>query len=298
MRILVPIGVFTAETGNTYSLAPFGHLFATGSPVKECIIHITHIYPAIAITPEYLSTRGYKNPTDAVDGPFQLAYGIKGVNYFEYMAKPENKRYADAFNATMSMHTIRENEKWGYTYPIEERLKVEDPERVLLVDVGGGLGHQTKRFKEQHPSLVGKLIVEDLPEVVERAVDLPPSITTLAHSFFDPQPETVKNAKAYYLRSILHDWPQEQAHKILCGLRDVMADDSVLLLDEIVLPESGVSHFEARMDWHMMCGLSSLERSELQWRTLLDGAGLRVVALWADKGGKAWRHIIECAKKS
>ncbi|KAF2126191.1 S-adenosyl-L-methionine-dependent methyltransferase [Dothidotthia symphoricarpi CBS 119687] len=298
LRLLVAIGIFNADTSKTYSVAPLGHLFVTGSPLKEGVVHLTHIYPAVSSMPEYFSKRGYKNPTSAVDAPFQLAYGIKGVDYFQFLARPENKKFSDAFDTTMSLQLADTGGKWAPNYPAEERLKIEDPERVLLVDIGGGLGHQTKKFREEFPNLAGKVVVEDLPEVLEKAVDLPSSIIKLPQSFFDPQPELVKNAKAFYLRSILHDWPEEQAHKILRGLHDVMADDSVILLDEVVLPESGVSHLESRMDWHMMGCFSSMERTELQWRTLVDGAGLRVEDLWAKEDDKAWRHVIECVKKT
>jgi hypothetical protein len=38
------------------------------------------------------------------------------------------------------------------------------------------------------------------------------------HDFFKPQP--VKNASVYFLRSIIHDWPDAEAKKILKNLRE------------------------------------------------------------------------------
>lgn len=56
-----------------------------------------------------------------------------------------------------------------------------------------------------------------------------------------------------------------------------MAPESVLLLDEWVLPETGVSHYAASMDLTFMAAFASLERTEAQWRVLLESVGLRLV---------------------
>jgi hypothetical protein len=55
-----------------------------------------------------------------------------------------------------------------------------------------------------------------------------------------------------------------------------MAPESVLLLDEWVLPETGVSNYAASMDLTFMAAFASLERTEAQWRVLLGEVGLRL----------------------
>ena len=56
-----------------------------------------------------------------------------------------------------------------------------------------------------------------------------------------------------------------------------MGKDSILLLDEWVLPQTGVSSYAAAMDLTMMAAFASMERTEAQWQTLLDSVGLRLV---------------------
>ena len=56
-----------------------------------------------------------------------------------------------------------------------------------------------------------------------------------------------------------------------------MTADSVLLLDEWVLPETGVSHYAASMDLTFMAAFASLERTEAQWRRLIEEVGLKLV---------------------
>jgi hypothetical protein len=295
--MLVSLSIF-AETGeDAYELTPLGPTLATGSPLREAVIHISYIYPAVAGLPAWLAARSYANPNDARDAPFNAAYDCKGSTFFEHMQRPGMERYSKAFNVTMEMNKTGEEDTFVASYPAAEELRIDDPERVLLVDVGGSLGHQTRKFAESYPDLPGKLIVEDLPDVVNSATDLPESITKVAHDFFKPQPEVVRNAKAYYLRYILHDWPEKQAKIILENIVAVMAEDSVVLVNDMVLPMRGLDPFEVKMDWHMM-QMGSLERTETQWRALAESCGLEVKKIWWEKESVGRRGLIECVKKA
>jgi hypothetical protein len=297
--MLVSLSIFTSSTASppTYTPTPMGCTLATGSPFREAVIHISYIYPSVAALPSWLASTGYANPSDAHDAPFNAAYDCKGMTYFEHMQQPGMERYAHAFNVTMAMNKSGEDATFVASYPATEKLRIEDPERVLFVDVGGSLGHQTKKFAEAYPELTGKLVVEDLEDVVKSATDLPEKITKVAHDFFKPQPEAVRNAKAYYLRYILHDWPEKQAKVILQNIVDVMADDSVVLINDMVLPEHGLAPFEVKMDWHMM-QLGSLERTEKQWRALAESCGLEVKDIWWETESMGRRGLIECVKKA
>jgi len=54
------------------------------------------------------------------------------------------------------------------------------------------------------------------------------------HDFFKPQP--VKNAAAFFLRYILHDWPAEKAKLILKALRHSATPNTKLILMENIVP--------------------------------------------------------------
>lgn len=55
---------------------------------------------------------------------------------------------------------------------------------------------------------------------------------------------------------------------------------SKLLLNELVIPDKGADIVGAQIDFTMMCGLGSEERSEGQWRQMLEEAGLHIVKVW------------------
>jgi hypothetical protein len=64
---------------------------------------------------------------------------------------------------------------------------------------------------------------------------------------------------------------------LLSNIKEVMAPDSVILVDEIVTPEVGVNHDAAAHDMTMMATMAGAERSESQWRDILDAVGLKLV---------------------
>tara|TARA_R110002003_G_scaffold252_2_gene17834 strand:+ start:3560 stop:4456 length:897 start_codon:yes stop_codon:yes gene_type:complete len=296
LRILVHLNVFAESSPGTYTTTSFSPVLSSASPFPSGVIHLSHLYTSIAAIPDYLAQTRYKNPTDAHDAPFNLAFDCKGQTYFDWVARPGNERLSDAFNKTMEMQKSNDEAELVQSYRAASRLKQGDPERVLFVDVGGSMGHQVRKFAEKYPSLAGRLVLEDLPQVVEKAVDVPASITKIGHDFFTPQPALVRNAKAFYLKMILHDWPEKQARIILSHIVDVMADDSVVLIHEAILPETGVSHIDAKMDWHMF-NMGALERTEKQWAELADSVGLKVNGIWWEEEGMGRRGLMELSKK-
>lgn len=297
IALLVPLGFVAEPTPGTLAPTPLTPVLSTASPMNSGVIHLAHVHHIAVHMPEFFQKNGYKNPEDTYDSPYTLWRGGKRETYFDLMALPENARLAKAFNDTMQMQKSKEETAFAKGYPAEEKLKNEDPERVLFVDVGGGVGHVAQFFRERMGKVPGKVIVEDLPAVVNTA-DLPQDIVKVGHDFFKPQPDEVKGAKAYYLRMVLHDWPNMQARQILEGIRDVMADDSVVLVHEIILPESGLANMEAKMDWHML-NMSAQERTEKQWARLAESSGLEMKEVWFDEVGNfGSRGVMEMVKKA
>ncbi len=116
------------------------------------------------------------------------------------------------------------------------------------------------------------------------------SIEIVTHDFFTPQPiigtcpprltrldavhglsnlAASLGARSYYLRSILHDWPDDKCVEILENLRLSMTSDSVVLIDEIVLSEKGAPHRATQYDIIMMVATGAMERTGSEWRLFL-----------------------------
>ena len=58
-----------------------------------------------------------------------------------------------------------------------------------------------------------------------------------------------------------------------------MNQDSVILIDEIVIPNQGANWRQTQLDLAMMATLAGMERTEGQWRRLLTRAGLVITEI-------------------
>jgi hypothetical protein len=55
---------------------------------------------------------------------------------------------------------------------------------------------------------------------------------------------------------------------------------SKLLLHEMIVPETGASHFHSMLDMTMMAFNGGMERTGTQWKNLLATAGFEVLKVW------------------
>ncbi len=73
-----------------------------------------------------------------------------------------------------------------------------NPEDVIFVDVGGGNGSQCAALKKAFPDLQGRIILQDRPAVLEKALKVE-GMESMAHDFHTEQPihskSTIKTQK-------------------------------------------------------------------------------------------------------
>ncbi|PGH00179.1 hypothetical protein AJ79_08284 [Helicocarpus griseus UAMH5409] len=279
MRFLAVMNIFSEVGKDTYTTTPLAAAYVSDSLYAHAIVHMTSQNEVIAQLPRYFEEKGYKNPDDAFNGPFQYARQTD-KHCFEWLAA--QPRLQNSFNKVMSISRTPGVQSWFEYFPVDSKLGGKSKAEPLLVDIGGGVGHDLIALREHYPTLNGTLIVQDIPVVIDSVQGLPAGIQAMAHDFFQPQP--VRNAKAYYLANVLHDWPDKQALQILNHIRDAMSEDSIVLVHENVIPEVNVSAFSASTDLIMMSNFSSLERTEQQYKALLEEAGLALVKTWAPDG--------------
>ncbi|KAK1590435.1 S-adenosyl-L-methionine-dependent methyltransferase [Colletotrichum navitas] len=118
------------------------------------------------------------------------------------------------------------------------------------------LGPDPDEFCRKHPNAPGRHIPQDLPPVLVQVQNIDPKIEPMAYDFHTEQP--IKGARAYYMHSVLHDWTDKTT----------------------------------ALDIMMMTLFSAKERTEEQWRNLLEPAGLKIVKIWTK--GEGVESLIEC----
>jgi demethylsterigmatocystin 6-O-methyltransferase len=116
-------------------------------------------------------------------------------------------------------------------------------------------------------------------------------VEPMAQDFFLQQ--QVHSARIYYMRNILHNWSDDTAVHILENTREAMGAESVLLVDELVLPDRGGPWDTAQLDMVMLSLLAALERTHTQWIQLIERAGLRITKVYNYVTGGT-DSVIEC----
>lgn len=79
------------------------------------------------------------------------------------------------------------------------------------------------------------------------------------------------------MRMILHDYPDSAAIKLLKLQAEAMTPDSVLIIDELIVPNKGALSQATQFDMTMMASLSSIERTDREWDALIKEAGFKIV---------------------
>ena len=74
-----------------------------------------------------------------------------------------------------------------------------------------------------------------------------------------------------------------------------MSPESSLLIDDWVLPDVGAPLAGASEDMLMLLFLSGMERSESQWKAVLNSAGLEIKKIWRANGIS--EAVIEARKR-
>lgn len=200
---------------------------------------------------------------------FERAFGVPRFQYLQ--AHPE---WADVFQSQMSL-TMQQ-----VAQAVVEAYDFSGVRTV--VDVGGGRGTLLSAVLRANPETRGVLF--DLPEVVAEAVlaGVEERCRTEGGDFFARVPT---GGDLYMLSWILHDWPDEQASRILDACARAIDPGVRVLFVERVLPDHAdttPATREALMgDVHMLAVLTGRERTRAEFEALLGAAGFglrRVVA--------------------
>ncbi|OAK94638.1 S-adenosyl-L-methionine-dependent methyltransferase [Phaeosphaeriaceae sp. SRC1lsM3a] len=247
--------------------------------------HAEMIYPALMSIPKYFCETDYKNPSNPNFCPWHVGHKTEESPFHWLTTHPEHFGYfldwmaaqRDGMPQFLDIFDFETEVGFG-----------SDDKAPVFVDVGGAMGHQCVLFKQRFPELASRIVLQEQAHVVKqvKAAPMPgfEDIEAQAYDFWGPQ--HLKGARAYYLRNILHDWPDHKVKEILTNIKAGMTDNSVILIDEMVLPEKGSSWRSTGLDMSMLACLAAMERSESEWLSLIDDSGLKVV--------KKVQYTIQC----
>ncbi|KAI8627286.1 putative O-methyltransferase [Xylariaceae sp. FL1651] len=282
LRVLTPVGLLEEVGGNTWQANAVTHAMASDGISAGFRMVGKIIMTGAQQSPNYLRENGYRCPTDPRAGFVQYAFQTNLTTFELIGTMPET--FKD-FNAFMGRN-VGARKSWLDWYDVPNRLiKGARQHRPLLVDVGGGNGHDSVRFLRVHPG-AGHVVLQDMGSVIASSPELPAGIEKMQYDFFTPQP--VEGARAYFFHHIFHDWSDQKALEILHQtVRAMTPGYSKLLIHEMIVPEVGANMVHATLDIAMMCFGGGKERTAAQWTQLLEMAGLEISGIWPGPEGNA-----------
>ena len=192
MRALLCIGIFdeVGEETYTHNLLSRPLMNPAARAMVRGMAETTDIMPKL---PDYLASFNYRNPNDRHNSFFGFAHKTD-LNMYEWLqAHPEQMKIFNDFqtaNAELNEESVQRILASLLDNPGTNADQSEqDYNKVLFVDIGGGRGEALRKFRRNHPELRGRVIIEDLPKVIE-GQEVEEGVEAIAHDFFTPQPVT------------------------------------------------------------------------------------------------------------
>ena len=263
LRHLAALDVFTQDKSKRFGLTTLGELLREDNPESMK-------YSAI-----YAGEENYKAAGDLLhtvrtgETAFNHLYG-KG--HFEWLGDHPDE--SSIFNKAMAQSLrVLKNPLESYNFSAKR----------LIVDVGGGRGDLISSIMQANPTLKG--ILFDLPQGAGEAqsrlktAGVADQCQVIRGSFFNSVPE---GGDAYVLSRILHDWPDDKAATILANCRKAIKEDGTLLIRDNVLTDG--DERGSQLDLTMMIMTGGEERTESEWKNLLQSTGFHLTKIHKKDG--------------
>ena len=259
LRMLASAGIFMETADRRFELTPLASLLRSDAPNSMRDVAI--------MQGEDWNCRNTIELLHCVRTGATGQEKAHGMNLFEYLAR--HREDEDVFSRAMT------NLSLSVVPAIVEAYDFSGVSK--LVDVAGGHGLLLAGILKANPQVRGVLF--DQPSVVEGAGALLEKegvrgrVELVPGDFFESVPQ---GADAYIMKHIIHDWDDEGSVKILQNIREAMKGDGKVLIVEMVVPEGNEPSPAKVMDVQMLIATGGKERTESEYRGLLESSGLRL----------------------
>lgn len=303
LRVLASKGCFSEVDTDTFANNRLS-LIMKSSNDCSCLtgIHAQDVSQGAGALYETLTDPEYATSYEPDKAPMIYVLKQKGLkgSFFDWM-KADAKRREDYHRAMIALGPVMGSLSILHHYPWNEVATV--------CDVGASIGSVSIPLSKAHPHL--RITDQDLPEVLEAARDVwqreapealqEQRVEFVTLNFFEEAPVAGKDV--YYLRNIIHDWPDTEAAVILRNISKAMGSHSRLLIHDYVItganrrpdeehleidiaPEPMLPNFGAgnsrkyQQDLNMWILHNAKERSVDDQIALASAAGLRLAKVY------------------
>lgn len=260
LRALIGRGVFRQRRDGRFELNPLAEALRTDADVS--LAGMARFVGA----PQ--QREHWSGLADAIRSGRSVVSELRGKPFFEYLAS--EPQLSEIFNQAMTSTSdlsiaplVAAYDFGGYS---------------TVVDVGGGHGRLLAAILNSAPHARG--ILFDQPQVVAgapaelREHRVEDRVRIAEGSFFDD--DLPGGGDVYVLKNIIHDWPDDEAVRILANVRKAAAPGSHVLLLEQVIPDHDRDIPAKWIDLEMLVMVDGRERTESEYGRLLQRAGFQM----------------------
>ncbi|KAH7908402.1 O-methyltransferase-domain-containing protein [Hygrophoropsis aurantiaca] len=306
MRLLSTRGCFREVDTDVFANNRLSLILHSENPVRHMVsLHVEACAKGAGVFYETLKEPDHAYSYEPAHAPVMYAIKPQGIEgtFFDWMRQDDSRRVSyhrsmRGLNGIMGSLAVLTN------FPFEKYSTV--------VDVGGGIGAFSLPLAKTHKNV--KITIHDLPEALVQARDIwandcPEALKEnrvefAELNFFEQVP--VKGKDIYYLRNIIHDWPDHEAALILRNVRQALGPNSRVLVHDYVLrqlsrkqaeveaaslgavvapepllPNFGVGNMRSyQQDMTMLILHNAKERTLQDSLELASAAGLKLEKVW------------------
>lgn len=257
LRALTSVGVFHQSEDGRFELTPLGQYLRA-----DCPGSLRDYAVFFGDERQWRAWGALAHSVRTGETGYQHAHG---VGLYDYLAQaPEAAEVFDRAMAGSVAHTASAVAT-AYDFSGFERL----------VDVGGGDASLMAAVLHAHPSLRGVVVEQEgaagRARTRLRQEGLDQRCEVVVGDFFDGVPA---GGDAYLLSRVMHVFDDEAAVAILRNCRRRVPHHGVVLVVERVLPPANTPFFGMLGDLNMLALTGGVERTEAEYRVLLESAGL------------------------
>ncbi|WP_028934394.1 methyltransferase [Pseudonocardia spinosispora] len=259
LRALAALGLLTETTPDSFALTGMGTLLRSDGP--DSLLEFVRMFSDPAML------AAWRELGSAVRTGHTTFDQVFGVSFFDHLAA--NPELSARFNTSMRQATQLVASALPASYHFGRFHTV--------LDIGGGDGTLLTAVLGAHPGLRG--VVYDTASGLAQAgatfqqTGLADRCTTTTGDFFTSVPG---GADLYLIKSIVHDWNDDQVNTILGHCRRVIPDNGRLLIIEPVLPEKVDGSVRPGLylsDLNMLVNVGGRERTLVDFDLLCARAG-------------------------
>jgi ribosomal protein RSM22 (predicted rRNA methylase) len=262
MRTLTSVGIFRAKKNRHFETNKFGrHMQSDLDDSMYAFIKIVGKNWIADIWQNLLQTT--RTGKDSYEN-------THGMNFFDWLKR--NEEAQKEFDMGMTSISVMSDAPVAGAYDFSKFN--------TLVDVGGGHGSQMVAILKTYPHLKGVLF--DVPAAIDslnkdelsKNIGSNERIEYKGGNFFEAVPD---GYDAYFMKSILHDWDDEKALKILQNCRKAMRKDSTLIIVENILKDDeNEPDFAKFLDINVLALMGGRVRTIEECRSILGNVGLKL----------------------